>query len=406
VIIRTVILLCILFNFQSKGQDTVSVLYYNLLNFPQLSQSRISHLETITHHLQPDVLVVNELTSLFGSNYILSGALNTNGVIHYEGATYVYGGHDSDNMLYYNSNVLGLVGQDEITTSLRDINKYVLYYKEPGMNSNTDTIYINVYSAHLKAGNDFSDEQQRADETLTFSNYLNALPQHENIVFGGDMNIYGSYEQAYMNLTASSFGNLYDPLGSGNYHNNASFSSIFTQSTRSSNQFDGGATGGMDDRFDMVMFSHDLITGINGVRYAPGSYRAVGQDGNRWNGSLISPANTSEPSVVIDALYYMSDHLPVSVDLILNGPVGIHESNPVLQNYFLIDNSLRIELDKSFTGKLYLSDLMGRHIKTFSVVNVTSLDVDLSPILSSGIYLLSLEGSDLRTTLQFFFNEK
>ena len=170
-----VFLVLFLFPFQSKGQDTVSVLYYNLLNFPQVNQSRISHLETIVHHVQPSVLVVNELTSLFGSNYILSGALNTNGVSYYEGATYVYGGHDSDNMLYYDSNILGLVGQEEITTSLRDINKYILYYKEPGINPNTDTTYFSVYSAHLKAGNDVTNEQQRADETLTFSNYLNSI---------------------------------------------------------------------------------------------------------------------------------------------------------------------------------------------------------------------------------------
>ena len=406
-VISRIIFISLLFlNIQSKAQDTVSVLYYNLLNFPQINQSRISHLETIVHHLQPDVLVVNELTSLFGSNYILSGALNTNGITHYEGATYVYGGHDSDNMLYYDSSILGLVGQEEITTSLRDINQYVLYYKEPGINPNTDTIYINIYSSHLKAGNDFTDEQKRADETLTFSNHLNSLPENENIVFGGDMNIYGSYEQAYLNLTASSFCNFYDPLGSGNYHNNASFSSVFTQSTRSSNQFDGGAIGGMDDRFDMVFFSKDLITGINGVRYSPGSYRAIGQDGNRWNGSLISPANTIEPSVVIDALYYMSDHLPVYVDLILNGPVGIKETNGKLQKYFIHENTLQMEFNKPFSGKLMILDVMGRVIEEQTVSFKTSHSIDLSSILTSGIYMAYLDGKEFKTTLQFYFHEK
>jgi hypothetical protein len=348
---------------------------------------------------------VNELTSLFGSNYILSGALNTNGVSYYEGATYVYGGHDSDNMLYYDSNILGLVGQEEIATSLRDINKYILYYKEPGINSNTDTTYFIIYSAHLKAGNDATNEQRRADETLTFSNYLNSLLNNENIVFGGDLNIYGGYEQAYMNLTATSFANLYDPIGDGNYHNNATFASIFTQSSRTT-QFDGGATGGMDDRFDMILFSNDMITGINGARYLPGSYRAVGQDGIRWNGSLISPTNTSEPSDVIDALYYMSDHLPVYVELILNGPVGIKESYGGLEKYYIQDNTLHIGFDKFFSGKLCIMDLMGRIIYEKGVSNVNRHEIQLSYILSSGVYVLFVEGRELRTALQFFFDEK
>jgi hypothetical protein len=49
---------------------------------------------------------------------------------------------------------------------------------------------------------------------------------------------------------------------------------------------------------------------------------------------------------------------------------------------------------------------MGRNIKTQDVANANFLEIDLAPLLSSGIYLLSLEGTDMSTTLQFFFNEK
>ena len=50
-------------------------------------------------------------------------------------------------------------------------------------------------------------------------------------------------------------GRLFDPIDRiGNWHNNSSFSDVHTQSPRTA-QFGGGASGGMDDRFDFILFS-------------------------------------------------------------------------------------------------------------------------------------------------------
>jgi long-chain acyl-CoA synthetase len=40
-------------------------------------------------------------------------------------------------MLFYNTQKLGLVDQNTISTSLRDFNEYILYYKEPGITADS-----------------------------------------------------------------------------------------------------------------------------------------------------------------------------------------------------------------------------------------------------------------------------
>src|SRR5690606_29751738 len=106
----------------------------------QINSGRITNLQTILQHTQPDILLVCELTSASGSNTILANALNTNGINHYNKANYV-DGPDTDRMLYFDSTKFGYITQNEIATSVRDINEFVLYYKDPGLTAGSDTIY-------------------------------------------------------------------------------------------------------------------------------------------------------------------------------------------------------------------------------------------------------------------------
>jgi hypothetical protein len=292
------------------GQDTLSVMYYNILNYPGSTPERSDTLKKIVQYVQPDIFVVNELISESGADNILNGSLNQNGISHYKRAEFV-DGFNTDNMLFYDSTKLKLNSQDEISTQLRDINEYVLYT----LPVSTDTTFLNIYSAHLKASQGSSNSAQRAAEVKAFKDHLDQRTNLENIIFGGDMNIYTNFEAAYDTITVGGNVDLFDPINSaGDWHDNGFYADIHTQSTRST-QFGGGATGGMDDRFDMIFISSDIQTGNNDVKYIPESYYAVGQDGFRFNGSLISPTNVSEPDSVISALYYMSDHLPVVMQL-------------------------------------------------------------------------------------------
>lgn len=369
------------------SQDTISIMYYNLLNFPLVNSGRITYLNTVLQHVKPDILVVEELTSSGGSSNILNNALNTGGTTYYAAANYV-DGPDTENMLYYNTNKLGYISQNEIPTTLRDINEYVLYYKNPTLTAASDTAYLYVYGAHLKAGSSVSNESDRATETSILKSYLNTRPFAENTIVGGDFNIYYSTEAAYNNLTGSSQANLYDPIGAGSYHNNSSYTLQFTQSTRV-DAFDGGSTGGMDDRFDYILFSDDIVTGDNGVRFINSSYHPIGQDGQRWNSSLIIPTNNSEPSNVINALYYMSDHLPIYMEVEVGGDLGITEKAASVNIYpNPADDNLTLTAS-DVIGAYTLCDLQGRVVLK-GEMNQMSGKLDLANV-APGTYYLSFE---------------
>ena len=101
---------------------------------------------------------------------------------------------------------------------------------------------------------------------------------------------------------------------------------IYTQSV-SSQGTSCQASGGMDDRFDFILASAAVMQGAGNVKYVADSYWAVGQDGKHFNKSITdSPANTSVPADVLNALANNSDHLPVMLKLRINtGPVGIED---------------------------------------------------------------------------------
>lgn len=113
-----------------SAQDTLTVMAYNILNYPASNASKADTLKPIIKHVQPDIFLITELTSFSGVSLILNDALNVDGVSHYQSATY-FNGPDTDNMLFYNSNKLELYSQYEIPTSLRNISEYVLFYKSP-----------------------------------------------------------------------------------------------------------------------------------------------------------------------------------------------------------------------------------------------------------------------------------
>ena len=135
----------------------------------------------------------------------------------------------------------------------------------------------------------------------------------QNIILSGDFNTHSSSEESFQNLINSEPGNVIflDPADRlGDWNNEYSMRFYHTQSTHTSD--DGCPSyGGMDDRYDFIMVSDDVMEGTNGLEFVDGSYRTLGQDGNRYNQSLISPVNNSAPSDVIYAMYNFSDHLPV-----------------------------------------------------------------------------------------------
>jgi len=292
--------------------DTLKIMYHNILNYPGGDPEREDYFRTINQYLKADVILINELTSNSGAVTLLDDALNVYGTTHYQKATFT-DGPDTDNMLFYNSDKLALFSQWYIPTALRHINEYVLYYKSDDLASGGDTIFFYFYSAHLKAYPE--DSLQRLAEVNAFLARINNIPNAENIFFGGDLNLYTSSEPAYQALINNEPYNLNDPLPAGDWHDAGYYYRWYhTQSTRTAS-FGGGSTGGLDDRFDFILFSDDVQDGSNRVEYIANSCKAFGNDGNHYNDSLTDPPlNPNIPDSVTYALYYMSDHLPVVAD--------------------------------------------------------------------------------------------
>lgn len=391
-----------------KAEDTVKVMQYNLLNYGyspsyctalyDLSE-KTEFLRTIVDYADADILCVNEMgANSFAVQRLLDSALNYNNN-NWEKAIMTNQANSSIiNMLYYNHIKFSLLSQEVINTTVRDINLYKLYYNSPDLASTNDTIFLNCIVTHLKSGSSSSDENTRAIMTSNAMAYLDNLNTAGNYLFMGDFNVKTSTEPAFQNLInhTNSTIKFYDPINEiGSWYNNSTYASVHTQSTHSSSS-GCKSSGGLDDRFDFILASSNIINGIDNIGFIPGSYYAIANDGQHFNSSIISSGNTSVPSNVLDAIYNMSDHLPVCLDLKINSAnASVRNTNNFavlkVQNPFndKIDISLTNLSSKKIHIEIYSS--VGQLIfsKTYTTDNSLSCSIYLSD-LSSGLFFLNI----------------
>ncbi|NND26760.1 MAG: T9SS type A sorting domain-containing protein [Flavobacteriaceae bacterium] len=307
------------------AQETFNVMFYNVLNYPdQTPASRIDNLEAIITNTQPDIFMVCEVNNVQGSNNILNMLQGVKP--DYAGANFVLNtsddttGNQNDlqNMMYYDASKFILVSQDEVPTTVRDFNHYVL--KLNSVDQNTNPIFLNLFVCHLKASSGDSNQAIRFEMVTELISYMDAnLANDDLVLLGGDLNLYTHTENAFIELVDTSNNITFvDPANrQGSWHNNVSFVDVFTQSTRTQTGL-GGATGGFDDRFDFIMTSENMITNSD-LYYVPNSYKVYGNNANTncYNDEIIS-SNCAGPEydlTIRNELYQMSDHLPVLVQL-------------------------------------------------------------------------------------------
>lgn len=301
--------------------ETLSIVSYNLLNFPDgrndcsgniVVENRADTLKKIVDFLQPDILGVCEIQNVSGVNQILNQSFNIHPENNYLAAPFIQTS-DLNNALFYNADKLTFKEHLVVNSNPRKIDHYILYVNDPTLDVYYDTTFIEVFMVHFKAGQSANDKSVRAVQTESLMQYIATRPSDRNIFVGGDMNVYTSNELAYQHLISGS-ASLKDPINSpGNWHSNSSFSAIHTQSTRRNEYYDCGSTGGLDDRFDQILVSNSVMTGTESVQFQEGSYRSVGNDGQHYDVSLITGANSMYPEDLVRALYFMSDHLPVEL---------------------------------------------------------------------------------------------
>ncbi|MEM1186822.1 MAG: hypothetical protein AAGI53_17690 [Planctomycetota bacterium] len=274
---------------------------------------------------RPDIVALQEQLIFTGTNSTqnVADVLNTlYGVTTYQ-ATFPIGG--SLRLGYvYDSSTVTLESSAGIPVGIRSGVR-----AEWSVNGYTNADFY-TYNVHLRAGED------QVDARLTESNNLrtnaDALAADEEVIYLGDFNYNASIESGYLSLTngvGTNPGNAVgvDPLqlslwpsGANGIHN--------TQSTRTDDLPDGGATGGMDDRFDLQIVTSELMDN-NGLSYigptvpngaSEHSYHAFGNDGLAPD-IAINQVRTGRdyPLATLDALHDFSDHLPVVADYQLPG---------------------------------------------------------------------------------------
>lgn len=380
------------------SQDTLTVMTYNILNYPGTSSTRYNDLKVIVQYTKPDIFICSELQDATGADLLLNNSFNAAPVTYYARANFV-DGNDTDNMLYYNTNKVSLASQNQITTALRDITHYHLYTCE-----GTDTVWYDIFSMHLKASSGGANANDRLAECTQLTNYIATLPTNTNIMVGGDFNFYSilpGIEPAWNQLTVACSQPLKDPLNmAGEWHGNSFYKNIHTQSTRTDTDPGccGGSTGGMDDRFDFLLINVNLRDGLAGAEYIPGTYKAIGQDGNHYNKSLLeTPANSSVPAAVNTALFNMSDHLPVLLKVYTcDVTIGLEENSEVgqLKVTFGNENNLLVSVDylkeENITAEIItLNGSIVASESLRSAVGHNQFNIQL-PIMEKGMYVLRL----------------
>jgi len=391
------IALCLVSYLKLQSQDTLTVMTYNLLGYGTTGHSSLSpssknpHLKTIIKQILPDIFGANEIAnnSLYCDN-ILVNVLNQDGRNYYKRANYSNVTNSTlVNMLFYNSNKLEISNQYFINGGIRDMMLYKLYYKDP--QPIMDTLFLYVCLVHLKAGSNASDYASRNNETQAVMNFLNNLnlPSNTNLLIMGDMNLYTSSEVAYQNLVNHSNTTIrfYDPINRpGGWSNDINFTDIHTQSTRLYSEPDGGIGGGLDDRFDHILMNANLINGNNRMNYVSGSYYAFGNDGNRFNQSINS-SNTAVSQTVANALYSMSDHLPVISKIYVSSPTSLSPNHHLPLQWHITPTDFTFSSEKPLSGEVIIYNSLGQIICSKTLCNELSFHFDLKE-LNKGVYMV------------------
>ena len=328
----------------AKAQDTLTVMQYNLLYYGNYNsgfadcyetnnntQRKDECIRTLVDYVRPDIFTVCEFGATQAlQNDFLRHNLNINGADYWQSDNIVnHAGSNIINHIFYDSRKMGLKRHVALQTQPRDTDIYELYLKTPSLAAG-DTTKLVCIVAHPKAGQGY--ESQRRTLMQVAMDYVNQHYSTENVLIMGDFNMYSANESGYRLLTetySNPYARFLDPVASiggvGEWNNNSQFAQFHTQSTRSYSD-ECFSSGGLDDRFDFILMSDEIAFGYNHLRYAQGSYHAVGNDGQHFNQSIDQGTNTSVPAAVVEALFDGSDHLPVTMKIAVDVHLGVDDN--------------------------------------------------------------------------------
>lgn len=434
--VSTFVLLLFVFSFshaQSFQKDTLKIMSYNTLDYGFSSSSNCpalitankhEYLKTILRYENPDIiglLKMDASPSSFSKTKVIQHVLDSVCLGCYGHSSFTnLSGYSKENMLYFKTSKLGYIGTTTIYSgdpNISDINQHTLYYKDSNLSVNHDTVFIKIILIHDKSG--INNANVRETEIGAAMGWLNAhVTSPDNYIFMGDFNTQSSTEACFQDLINSSNINtlFFDPPNQlGDWANNpTAFANYLTENTRITDPGDCGATGGLNLRFDHILCTLPVMQGTKSVQYIPGSFEVIGNDGNHSNLALTDPpANTSVPAPVLNALYYMSNHLPVSlkVDVTLPSSITTTQSNPSFsKNCFTVfpspTNGLLYVKGSILSGdacKIIFKNTLGQNIVEMeqqAVFNLIDAQLDISQ-LPHGMYFIEIISKNENQVFKF-----
>jgi hypothetical protein len=387
-------------------------MFYNLLNFPFDTNvaNRIQYLDQTLNTYQPDLFMVCELNNASGANSILQ-VLQDRVSDNFRSAVFTLNTSDDNtgnqndlqNLLYYDSSKFILESQHIVTTIYRDFNHYKL--KLNSTNQDSNPVYLNAIVCHLKASSGTDNQALRFQMVQDLTTYLNTFPSDSNVMLAGDFNVYTDSEPAFQELIDNTNNIVFtDPANRiGSWHTNTNYVDMFTQSTRTQTGL-GGSTGGLDDRFDFILTSTNMLSNLD-MNYVNNTYKTFGNNGNIncYNGEIKDEvcAGTEFSSEIREALYYFSDHLPVTLQLETDETllsISTYQEEPFqLIGTNIVDNTLEIKINRQSlsTNKLYIFNTLGQVVIVIPLDSSNLLSIDVSG-LNSGMYYLSIPNMNVQ----------
>lgn len=369
----------------ATSQSQEKIMTYNLLNYDASDTARNTYFRTVINSVRPDILAVQEIIGLNSVNTFRRQVMNA--ISYSYASAFFIDGPDTDNALFYDSTKFKFIFNTAIPTAYRNLNEFRMLHKATG-----DT--FRIYTCHLKADTGEVNRQRRAAQVDSLRKRTDALPYGSLFITCGDFNMYGSTEYAYQKLLQmnTSDGNFNDPFVMPGIWNASQYAANHTQSTRR-RSFGNGATGGLDDRFDIILYSNGIKSDTGRIRYSNGSMIAFGNDGQHYNDSINRPPNLAVTQQVADALELASDHLPV-----LSG-FSFFPSNTQINITLIPEGYYNL-----FLNLLSIKDTVKVFVRSYSppysvidsavsVIDSVSFNgIFTFPGIYSGTYFLSVEG--------------
>ncbi len=395
---KLILLWLVFFTLGLSAQGTLKTMVYNILEFPSAyPYNRTQILRDILNEYEPDIFMVCELESAYGADLILDISLNSTGQ-KYNMAPFEpsqSGDPDHQQLVFYHKDKFSLESSHVIPTSVRDINHYQL--KLDTEDQELDPVLLHIFLAHFKSSEGPANRQLRLEMAQQFTDRLETLDPNSYVILAGDLNLYSHTEPAYQKLL-DPLNNILmvDPVDRpGSWHNNAEFQDLHSQSTRiSSGPFGAGAGGGLDDRFDFILISENMLTDPK-LKYIPGSYKSFGNNGNCYDNNINSPDCDGDFGQTLrDNLYNMSDHLPIVMDVETNKEILLsgHDFTmeiPIQLEATIVGNNLNIQLGTNVPKEICFEifDSTGKRLLLYTSENQKNISLDVSP-LAIGLYYL------------------